>query len=44
MNDPGLHEPTQQAADAVEKRTEDEEDEIEREENEFLDPRYLSNS
>jgi hypothetical protein len=35
MNDPGLHEPTQDAADAVER-----DEQAEDEEDEYLDPRY----
>jgi hypothetical protein len=39
MNDPGLHESTQEAAQDVEKNGEDEL--AEQEEQEFLDPRYV---
>jgi potassium channel subfamily K len=40
MNDPGLHESTQEAAQDVEKNSENEL--AEQEEQEFLDPRYFS--
>jgi hypothetical protein len=39
MNDPGLHESTQEAAQDIEKNGEDEL--AEQEEHEFLDPRYV---
>jgi hypothetical protein len=39
MNDPGLHEPAQEAAQDVEKNEHREDDQAEQEEQEFLDPR-----
>jgi potassium channel subfamily K len=42
MNDPGLDEPAQQAAQDVEKNTYDQEKEnAESEEQDFLEPRYV---
>jgi hypothetical protein len=40
MNDPGLHEPAQEAAQDVEKNEQEEDDQAEQEEQEFLDPRW----
>jgi hypothetical protein len=40
MNDPGLHEPAQEAAQDVEKNEHREDEQAEQEEQEFLDPRY----
>jgi potassium channel subfamily K len=41
MNDPGLHEPTQEAAQDVEKNEREEDEEAEQEEQEYLDPRCV---
>lgn len=40
MNDPGLDEPTQEAAQDVEHNADSKEEEAEQEEDEYLDPRY----
>jgi potassium channel subfamily K len=42
MNDPGLHEPAQEAAQDVEKNEQEEDEQAEQEEQEFLDPRYVT--
>jgi potassium channel subfamily K len=42
MNDPGLHEPAQEAAQDVEKKEHDEDEQAEEEEQEYLDPGYVS--
>jgi len=39
MNDPGLHEPAQDAAEEVEKKKHKADEQAEEEEDEFLDPR-----
>jgi potassium channel subfamily K len=41
MNDPGLDEPAQQAAQDVEKNNEHEKDQAEEEEEDFLEPRQV---
>jgi potassium channel subfamily K len=38
MNDPGLDEPTQEAAQDIEKNEHEEDEQAEQEEQEFLDP------
>jgi potassium channel subfamily K len=40
MNDPGLHEPAQEAAKDVENKEKEEDEQAEEEEDEYLDPRY----
>lgn len=42
MNDPGLHESANEAAQDVEKNEPEEFDQAEQDEQEFLDPRYAS--
>jgi potassium channel subfamily K len=42
MNDPGLHEPAQEAARDVEKNENKQEELAEQEEQEYLDPRYAT--
>jgi hypothetical protein len=42
MNDPGLDEPAQEAAQDVENNIQAEDDQAEQEEREYLDPRYVS--
>jgi|TARA_R110002003_G_scaffold186_3_gene14533 potassium channel subfamily K len=42
MNDPGLHEPAQEAAQDVEKNENKQEELAEQEEQEYLDPRYAT--
>jgi hypothetical protein len=42
MNDPGLHESANEAAQDVEKNEPEEVDQAEQDEQEFLDPRYAS--
>jgi potassium channel subfamily K len=39
MNDPGLHESTQEAAQDVEKNENEDDDQARQEEQEYLDPR-----
>jgi len=41
MNDPGLDEPAQEAAQDVENNMQAEEEQAEREERQYLDPRYV---
>jgi potassium channel subfamily K len=41
MNDPGLHESTNEAAQDVEKNEKEEDEQAEQEEQEFLDPRCV---
>lgn len=42
MNDPGLDEPAQEAAQDVENTMQVEDEQAEREERQFLDPSYVS--
>lgn len=42
MNDPGLHESANDAAEDVEKKEHNEDEQAEQEEQEYLDPRYDS--
>jgi potassium channel subfamily K len=42
MNDPGLHESAQEAAQDVEQNKHEEDDQAEQEEQEYLDPRYAT--
>jgi hypothetical protein len=41
MNDPGLHESTNEAAQDVEKNEQEEDEQAQQEEEEFLDPRCV---
>lgn len=42
MNDPGLDEPAQEAAQDVENKVQAEDEQAEKELREYLDPRYIS--
>lgn len=44
MNDPGLDQPAQEAAQDVEKNAHYDNEQAQREEREFLDPRYAAKS
>lgn len=41
MNDPGLHEPANEAANDIEDNIRPEDEQAEEEEDEYLDPRYV---